>query len=273
VVTLLATGLLAVVALASESSPLRLGPAGQPRAPVALMEYLALAVLLGVVLGVLLLVSVRGAPGRLRRLPRQHPAVAVALVTGIVVVVWALSLLRRHLGGGASTPLEATRTGQPPAGAEPVAVPLEWAPLIVTLVVVLAGVALALLWGRPDRRRPASSDGPSPRELAELVDTALADVHAEPDPRRAVIAAWARMEHGLAEHDLPRHPAETPFEFVGRALARSGVPAGPATRLAGLFEHAGFSQHAVGSALRDEAVTALAAVAASLGERLEAGAR
>lgn len=66
----------------------------------------------------------------------------------------------------------------------------------------------------------------------------------ERDPRRAVIAAGARLEGVLGAHGLPRLPAEAPFEYTARAFAELrefGVTEPTLDRLARLFEWARFS--------------------------------
>ena len=61
-----------------------------------------------------------------------------------------------------------------------------------------------------------TSEGALVAELAATVDDAFAELDAEPDPRRAVIAAYARMERALAAHGLARHPFEAPLEYLAR---------------------------------------------------------
>ena len=97
-------------------------------------------------------------------------------------------------------------------------------------------------------------------ELAAAVDESLDDLRAEPDPRRAVIAAYARLERVLAAYRLPRRPAEAPFEYLGRMLAELSVTPEAARRLTDLFERAKFSQHAVGADMKEEAISALETV-------------
>ena len=55
--------------------------------------------------------------------------------------------------------------------------------------------------------------------LADVLDETLDDLRAETDPRRAVIAAYARMERALAAYGLPRSPAEAPDEYLQRIFA------------------------------------------------------
>ena len=51
-------------------------------------------------------------------------------------------------------------------------------------------------------------------DLAASISVAIDDLEAEPDARRAVIAAYARMEGALARHGLQRRPSQTPLEYL-----------------------------------------------------------
>jgi hypothetical protein len=82
----------------------------------------------------------------------------------------------------------------------------------------------------------------------------------EADPRRAVIAAWARLEKVMARHGLARRDAEAPFEYAARAGAELAVEDLSLGRLADLYEWARFSLHEVTPAMRGEALTGLLAV-------------
>ena len=92
----------------------------------------------------------------------------------------------------------------------------RWEELAIVLGLLLGlGVLVAATRGRLgpeiDRRR-------APEVLAAALDESLDDLRADPDLRRAIIAAYARMETALAAAGLPRHPAEAPLEYVERAL-------------------------------------------------------
>ena len=68
-------------------------------------------------------------------------------------------------------------------------------------------------------KRGTSSVALRPQEAVSLaLDESLDDLRNEPDLRRAIIAAYARMERALAAGGLPRRPSEAPFEYVERAL-------------------------------------------------------
>jgi Domain of unknown function (DUF4129) len=97
-------------------------------------------------------------------------------------------------------------------------------------------------------------------ELSEVLDETLEDLRAERDPRRAVIAAYARMERVLAAHGVPRRRSEAPHEYLERVLTELTGGGRAARRLTTLFERARFSPHAIDEGLRAEALDALTAL-------------
>jgi hypothetical protein len=135
-----------------------------------------------------------------------------------------------------------------------------WIPVLITFGLI--ALAVAGLWWSERRRRWSRGElrGGLADAVASAVDESLEDIRAETDPRRAVIAAYARLEQVLASHGLPRRPAEAPFEYLRRMLADLAVSGAAAHRLTDLFERAKFSQHAVGPEMKDEAIGALEAV-------------
>jgi hypothetical protein len=129
-------------------------------------------------------------------------------------------------------------------------------------VLILSGVALVAL-GLATRKGRAAVGWRTATDhdlLVALVDDSLEDLRAEPDPRRAVIAAYARMERGLSAGGLTRQRAETALEYLGRVLAARRVSETAATRLTRLFEQAKFSHHRIGLDAKDEAIDALEAL-------------
>jgi hypothetical protein len=100
--------------------------------------------------------------------------------------------------------------------------------------------------------------GPTVAEdLAASITDAIDDLEAEPDARRAVIAAYARMEAVLGRHGLRRRPSETPFEYLQRILLGLTGRSAAVQRLTSLFEHAKFSRHEIDAAMKHEAIAAL----------------
>src|SRR5262249_25623632 len=105
----------------------------------------------------------------------------------------------------------------------------RWQSAAGVLVLLLApgGGDLASPW---DRRPTSAGKARTAAEaLAEVLDDTLDDLRNEGDPRRAVIAAYARMERTMAAYGLPRIPSEAPEEYLRRMLAGldvSGASAG-----------------------------------------------
>ena len=133
-------------------------------------------------------------------------------------------------------------------------------PVLITLGLILLAVVAYWYAGRARKRARGELHTGLAAAVAQAVDESLDDLRAEPDPRRAVIAAYARLERVLAAHGLPRKPAEAPLEYLGRMLAELSVSDRAARALTDLFERAKFSQHAVGAEMKDEAIDALETV-------------
>src|SRR6188508_145924 len=97
-----------------------------------------------------------------------------------------------------------------------------WIPVLVVLALVATGIVAYVLAARR-RKHATKRDVELAEHVAETLEDTLDDLRAEPDPRRAVIAAWARLEQALGASGLPRRPAETPEEYVKRILGRLEV--------------------------------------------------
>jgi len=274
---LAAAGLLAMVAAGSLRGPLGSGR-GRPSYPADLIDSLLLlmmvAMLAVLALALVALLHGLGRPGDLRR--RPFSIAWMLLPAALIVAVWLLrDLLGTDDAGDQASP---TSTLAPPTTIELPAAPAGpgVVPLLVAGIAVLAVVAVVAGQLQAERRRRRPPKTPA-EHLAELLDDTLEDLEGEPDPRRAVIAAWARMERGLAAAGLPRRPAEAPFEYAARVLESAWslelhqAGRGPVSvhRLTALFERAKFSHHAIAAADRDEAVAALRAVRAELAEAVE----
>jgi hypothetical protein len=233
-----AVGLLALAAVGSLRGPLGSGR-GRASYPADLIDSLLLLLLLAMTAAAVLAV-ISLWPGRRlgRPRPRRGGSWNLILPMAAVLLLW---LLRDMLGLG-----ERGRD-EPPPSTIPVPTTLEApapppesgvVPWIVAGVALAAMVAVVVAQLAADRRRRRPPLTPAER-LVGLLDDTLEDLEREPDPRRAVIAAWARMERGLAAAGLPRRPAEAPFEYAARVLEAalllthrgtpSGVPGPPPT--------------------------------------------
>ena len=265
----LVVALLLLVALASRpADSVGGGPAGAQAAAHVLLDVLLYLVVVVLALGIVIIVWALwpdGTAKRPRKKPRPwwHSAVA-ALVTllGMTAALWWV-YTRRRQGGG----LGHGRAGlQPPApGSLPATrtqtagtMSVDWIALavVLTLLVALAIVAWVLL--RP--RRSTSLRERLAAAIEEVLDDAIGDVLREPNPREAVIAAWARLERVLLIAGVPRRDAEAPVEYVTRVLGELTLSARSLRRLADLYEWARFSTHPVTADMRDEAVGSLIAV-------------
>jgi hypothetical protein len=136
---------------------------------------------------------------------------------------------------------------------------VTWIPILV--VVGLAAVGVAAWFVASRGRRVERRDKRAAAEaVAALLDDTLDDLRAEKDPRKAVIAAYARLERVLAAHGMGRNAAEAPVEYLNRILPRLEVERGSVRRLTGLFTRAKFSPHDVDTGMKEQAIEALSTV-------------
>ena len=134
----------------------------------------------------------------------------------------------------------------------------NWALALALGGLVIIGGALFLLRRRP---LPPAAQGLSVAEELSLVAAAsIEDLRRERDARKAVIAAYANMEHVLAAHGLPRGRAEAPFEYLARILRELEVRENAVRELTELFEYAKFSRHEIDTAMKEKAIAAFAAL-------------
>ena len=269
--TLVVTALLAVVALAAHGRPLGQRAGHGNGLPLSFWDYVytsllivAVPLLLGVLLASFLLrTNERGArPSFLRRL-----LTSLILVAVLAVLEWFLLHKLHHLHlrphEGAQTP---NRVGKPKQlnGRHPApgarTLRFQWDELAIVLGLVLLCVATAIVVARRSKPKPKAPLELAPEALAAALDESLDDLRADPDLRRAIVAAYARMEAALAAAGLPRRAAEAPLEYLERALLALDASAEAVRRLTDLFEWARFSQHEPEPSMRDDAVDALIAV-------------
>jgi Domain of unknown function (DUF4129) len=271
--TVVAVVLVALVAVGSLRGPLGSGR-GRPSYPADLIDSLLLLLFLAM-MATAVLAAVSLWPGRNLARGRRRGGGSWNLILPMAAVL-LLWLFRDLLGLGGddreqvpTTTIPAVTTLEAPGGPTPES---GVVPLIVAGVALTAMVAIVVAQLVADRRRRRPPKTPAER-LVEVLDDTLEDLEREPDPRRAVIGAWARMEAGLAAAGLPRHPSEAPFEYAARVLESALARPDSVHRLTGLFERAKFSHHAIGQADRDQAIAALRAVRQELAEAVERAAQ
>jgi uncharacterized protein DUF4129 len=262
------TALLVVTGIASHGRPLA-GRRG--RGPTAgFFDYVATTLAIAAVLlaasTVYIVLIQRWSTGGPPRHGRWHLVSTLIVLAASALISWAIlssNFIQRYKK--AAQHLQAnTAAGRPPSSNK--AVPkdvrnarLRWDEIAV-VVALLGGAALVVLAGRGARKAPRAWQFGGREAVSLALDESLDDLRADPDLRRAIIAAYARMEAAFARAGLPRHPAEAPFEYLERALEALQASAGSVRRLTALYEWARFSHHEPEPAMRDEAVAALVAV-------------
>ncbi|BCJ29391.1 DUF4129 domain-containing protein [Actinocatenispora sera] len=150
---------------------------------------------------------------------------------------------------------------------------------LVGAVVLAAVVAVAVVVGRSAGRRQRTAPAAAPDGFAQAREAMAATVVgsidamlADPDPRTAVIGAYARLLEGLAACGLARYEHEAPMEHLHRVLLGLRVRPEPLHALTELFERARFSPHPLTAADRDAALAALRQAAADLAAMAPTGA-
>ena len=138
------------------------------------------------------------------------------------------------------------------------------------LLIVLAAIALCALGAgvtalarRPympkplEPLEPPADDGVDGAAVADSLASSARRLLDDPDPRRAIIAAYAELLEGLAAAGVPRASYEAPEEHLQRALRQLGVPPEPLSEVTRLFLIARFSENPLGETERRQAQSAL----------------
>jgi Domain of unknown function (DUF4129) len=263
------TLLLAVVAVVARGRPLGSGSHGHGGLPLSFWDYAyTTIVIVGVPLlisGVIAMMFVRRRQKKPRlfwqSMLRVFVFYCLLVAAELLIARYAHFHLHRH-------PLHQTQTGrfksgqsrESQSGTGSRSLRFQWGELIAVLALVAVVAAAAVVAAR--RSRPDDDTGleAAPEALAAALDESLDDLRGDPDLRRAIIAAYARMETALAAAGIPRRPAEAPLEYVERALLTLDASAAAVRHLTDLFEWARFSHHEPEPSMRDDAVDALVAV-------------
>ena len=265
---LLLAVLLAIVALASGGQVASGGASdgGRPAVPGEVFTYVyALFLLAGAVsVPLFFYVYTRDTPYERVRRGRAR-LLLVAVFTAVVLLVVVLSPRIRDSFAGVVERLAIFDTAlgddRPRSAARPPAP--DWTAL--ALVCAIATVAVGAVLAVPFLRRRGRL---GPRSLAETLtsafDDSLDDLRDDPDPRRAIVRAYARMEQALERSGVGRHGAEAPLEYLARVLLALDVSPAPVQALTELFERAKFSQHAIDPRRKTEAITALEQIRSEL---------
>jgi hypothetical protein len=267
--------LLALAGIASHGRPLAGG--GRGAGPTAtFFDYVATTlVIIAIAMLAIVVYALAGQKfhGARPRRGRWHLISTLTALATALVIAWSLThthfasrlrsfekaLARPHPG----------QTGHPsPPGKNVRNARLRWDEIGV-FIVLIAGTAVVLYAGRKTKRAPKPWRFARKQEVSLAIDESIDDLRNDPNLRRAIVAAYARMEQALGRAGLARHPAEAPFEYVERALLSLDTSAESARRLTALFERAKFSHHEPEPEMRDEAIDALVAVRDELARPVE----
>ena len=268
VAALAVMGLVAVVAIAATGST-HSGSDGSARAPGVLggtvlgLLLVAALVSAGFVVYALLNERGRGYPSTIGGLT-QYVLIATLLILLVILNLrdWRLPGLDKLQTAQMSSTVASTSEDASTTASDARA---TWLAVVVVLVLSALAAIAFYLSTRPRRRLTAED-----RELVDTLDDVLAetldDLRRERDPRRAVIAVYARLERALAANGLPRRGAETQTEYVARILDELEVDRVAVRRLVDLYTWAKFSQHEVDTAMKDEAIETLEQLRGELSE-------
>ena len=270
--------LAAIVGMTSAASPWLPGDGGRPSAPAIVGQVLAFGLAAGlcVLLGLTWIQTPRRSKAKkkpggpaivaddVRAGLRAGSLVLIGGILGVVALIIAFWFLLEQADLAQPSP-SAIATGDAgvlpspdPPPSPPSAPPaFDW-----FLFGLIASTAVVLPLGLVARHRlrvadPEREASDVPESVVRALGDSIDQIERDPDARRAIIRAYAQMEHAFDDAGIPRRPYEAPFEYLGRALRGLRVSPPAAGRLAALFERARFSQHVVGAETKQEAIGAL----------------
>ncbi|MGX9788906.1 DUF4129 domain-containing protein [Mycobacterium sp. MMS18-G62] len=226
-------------------------------------------------------------PGAMGRPTWRFSLIALGLIVGWLLIVLTLMQLGRPnpVDQPPAPPETTSQTAAPPTPdvnrpqpdsppeSESNVVDYLVGPMLVLMVVVVAGTAIAARRQRATALASTPGDGIEPEvsaaaadSLARAAEHGLAEIEdLSREPREAIIACYVAMEReltnvpGAAPQDF-----DTPTEVLARAVHLHALRADSATQLVDLFEEARFSPHVMNEGHRDIAVRVLRLVLTEL---------
>ncbi|HVC87770.1 MAG TPA: DUF4129 domain-containing protein [Gaiellaceae bacterium] len=277
-----ALGLLALLTIVAFASRTGFGQSSQARPTPGYVSYAVSVFLVLFVLAIPFAVYAFLLQARERQVaPRSLKSRIVSNIRAFLVfalLAFVVDYLRRHhsqlfnLGG--LTMQQAGKGLHRPGGrnAATYRPTFEWSVFWIALAILItAGAVFLVHWRRARERRIAvgfDDRTTVAEDVAASIGEAIDDLEAEPDARRAVIAAYARMERALARAGLRRHQSDTPVEYLRRILLGLTTRGDAVGRLTVLFERAKFSRHEIDSTMKQDAIAALREIRDDLTESI-----
>lgn len=254
-----------------------------PALPTPLYMVMALVVLACV--GITLLISFlrRRKPSdpEQRRQPEAIKTpwqVAVSMLASAALLIVVMLWLVRH-GSDLQEWLQRWRAGleelHASLQASPLPViqqlqsPVAGYALFFIVIVVYGGIALLGLWVLFDTQGQAApgqttEESQQARRVRRAVTVGLRELQQVTEPRQAIIACYARLEHLLEDHGVPLYDTLTPQEYMGAALQGLDLPMDAFAGLVRLFELARYSLHPLDETARQTAITYLETIKSHL---------
>jgi hypothetical protein len=140
---------------------------------------------------------------------------------------------------------------------------LRWV-VLAAGVVLLGALVVGLTRARgPVRRRVAmpeplveTDDEGARASVAAALDEALDELPLHGDPRAVIAAAYLQMTRALAEHGVTRRAADTPLEYLARALEQLDASSDAVHELTDLLQLAMFSDRPLATTTAEDAIGA-----------------
>jgi Domain of unknown function (DUF4129) len=249
-------GLLALAALGSRGEDWG-GGIDNRSIPAAFVDYAYTLLVLGLIALVALIVDAFRDRQSLPKLQRPRGFNWIAFFFALITLSAYAAITNANFVGTSGSGGDGGGAGAreaPPGFQEAPGAEFQWW-LAIAAALLVAAYVIRERRRRKRRARPAALD-----ELEAVLTETLDELEFDPDPRRAVIQAYVRMENVLAAHGHARELHEAPLEYLARVLRALDVRAEAAHALTELFERARFSTHEIDTAMRAEAVASLEAV-------------
>lgn len=279
-----AAGLSLGLYLSGLASTLRLGDAAAkgfllvPKLPTPL--YVIMAVIILACLSITFLNSVlrrRKSPDDLfpRQLEETKPPWYARLITliSMILILGSLFWLMRK-GSPLQETLQQWRQELAAWRAQPrdpilqIDSPIAGYTLFIVVLIVYGGIAALGIWMLLDSRfanpDAAETEPEDVRRVRRAVTAGLRALHEYTEPRHAIIACYAQLEHLLEDHGMPADVALTPQEYMGAALRGLNVPEDAFAGLVTLFERARYSLHPLDHSDKETAAAHLETIKAHL---------
>lgn len=211
-------------------------------------------------------------PGARRKRPGLLPAAGghlhwavklAALTAALLPLAIAIAILVHNrtaqLVGPSGVPRPVPVTASPASAPAAQAGDAVWPGLgLAASVLITLGL---WLWFRRTRRSDAQvSRAGQAAKLSDALEETLEAMSSEPDPRKAVVAAYRLMESAFGRIGVPRRHFEAPYEYLARVLSSRPRTAGDAGELTHLFELARFSHHPIDEEMRSSAMASLSRI-------------